>query len=313
MSLLYEIQTSVMQEANSDVGHVLLKLRFLSSRLGSDLLEEWIKYELDGYPEGIPVPDYRKIGVSYTGTFSGAFGSGLKNAPIPLASIRKYAGERWVTYEMRNGIAEVDDLVRSSKHDNGGTIQINASDLILLLQGKIYREMACNSITGLLSVSELAALQFSVRSRVLELTFEFEKKIPDASEITIETPLTAHFQKTSKPTTDIVHQTIYTNNYTVISNSGTGTQSISVSNIRKGDIDDFKNALIEGGIPKADVSELAKIVSNEEPQSKDSPFGSRAKSWIEENLRKSATGGWQISKEIAIRLMTEAAIRYHFN
>ena len=312
MSLLHEIQASVMQETNIDVGQVLLKLRFLSSRLGSDLLEEWIKYELDGYPEGIPVPDYRKIGVSYTGIFSGAFGSGLNNVPIPLALIKKIAGERWVTYEMRKGIAEVDDLVRSSKHDKGGTLQINASDLILLLQGKIYKEMACNSITGLISVSELAALQFSVRNRVLELTIEFEKKIPDASDITIGMPLTALSVKTSKTTTHITHQTIYTNNYTVISNSGTGTQSVSVSNIRKGDIVDFKNALIEGGIPKADVSELARIVSDEEPQSKEEPFGSRAKAWIAENLSKSAKGGWQISKEIAMKLLTEAAMRYYF-
>ena len=45
MSLLREIQTSLMQE-NSDIGPILLKLRFLASRLGSNKLEEWVHYEM---------------------------------------------------------------------------------------------------------------------------------------------------------------------------------------------------------------------------------------------------------------------------
>ena len=142
MSLLREIQASVMQEADIDVGRVLLKLRFLASHLGSDLLEEWIKYELDGYPEGIPVPNYRKMRVSYTGMFTNPNGGSLDNVPIPPALIKKYAGERWVTYEMREGIAEIDDLVRSGKNAKGGALQIEVSDLILLLQGKIYEAIA---------------------------------------------------------------------------------------------------------------------------------------------------------------------------
>jgi hypothetical protein len=59
MSLLREIQASLMQ--GQDIGPILLKLRLLASRLGSDLLEEWVKHESEGYPAHIDVPDYRKI------------------------------------------------------------------------------------------------------------------------------------------------------------------------------------------------------------------------------------------------------------
>ena len=312
MSLLREIQASVMQEADIDVGRVLLKLRFLASRLGSDLLEEWIKYELDGYPEGIPVPNYRKMGVSYTGMFTEPYGGGLNNVPIPLASIKKYAGERWVTYEMRQGIAEIDDLVRSGKNDKDATLQINVSNLILLLQGKIYEGMACNSITGLLSISEVVALQFSVRKRVLDLTIELEKKMPTAGEITIEKPSITLSTETAKTTTRIAHQTIYTDSYTVISNSGTGTQSVSVLNICKGDIGAYEKALIEGGISEVDASELAEIILEEEPQSREEPFGVRAKAWLAENLDTAVKETWKVGKEIAMKLLTEATIQYYF-
>ena len=81
--LLHEIQESVVQEG-ADLGSILLKLRFLASRLGSDVLEEWVKHESEGYPKDVEVPSYRIVGVSYKGTFSGPFGSGIQRPPTPL-------------------------------------------------------------------------------------------------------------------------------------------------------------------------------------------------------------------------------------
>lgn len=68
MGLLHEIQESVVQDG-ADLGSVLLKLRLLAARLGSEVLEEWVKHESEGYPEDAEIPPYRMVGVSYTGTF----------------------------------------------------------------------------------------------------------------------------------------------------------------------------------------------------------------------------------------------------
>ena len=312
MSLLHDIQVSLMQEEVADIGSVLLKLRFLASALGSDLMEEWIRHEVDGYPEGIPVPDYRQIGVSYEGTFHGAYGYSIQNVPIPPYLIKKYAGERWVEFEMRQSVAAVDDLIQSTKSKKNATLQIDAANLILILQGKIYKGMACNSITGFISIAELAALQFSVRKQVLELTIQLEKAIPAAGEIVIGKQSAALPEEAARTATHITHQTIYTDSYTVISNNGAGLQSVSVLNINKGDVGAFEKALIEGGITKTDASELAKIVSKEEPQSQEEPFGERAKAWIAMNIDKVAKGSWQVGKEVVMKLLTEAATQYYF-
>ena len=82
MSLLQKIQESVVNE-KADLGSILLKLRLLASRLGSDLLEEWVKHEAEGYPKDIDVPSYRVVSVSYRGSFSGSFGAAINNAQIP--------------------------------------------------------------------------------------------------------------------------------------------------------------------------------------------------------------------------------------
>ena len=135
LSLLHQIQESVVQDG-SNLGSVLLKLRLLASRLGSDVLEEWVKHESEGYPKEAEVPPYRVVGVSYKGTFFGSFGSGINNAPIPSYLIEKFAGKSWTNHEIRESIAAVDDLVKHSS--DGGSPGIDASNLILLLQGKVY-------------------------------------------------------------------------------------------------------------------------------------------------------------------------------
>ena len=128
MSLLVEIQAAVVED-NSDLGPILLKLRLLAARLGSQPLADWVKHESEGYPTDAPLPDYRVIPASYRGTFFGPFGANISNAPIPSFLIAKFAGDKWNDYDIRQGIASIDELLASSANE-GATISINASNLV---------------------------------------------------------------------------------------------------------------------------------------------------------------------------------------
>ena len=125
MGLLHDIQAAVIQE-NTDLGPILLKLRLLAARLGSQPLAEWVKHESEGYPKEVAIPDYRTLSVSYIGNFSGPFGSGVQNAPISPYLIQKFAGEHWVRYDMRESIAAVDDLLTTST--KGGSLSIGSKE-----------------------------------------------------------------------------------------------------------------------------------------------------------------------------------------
>jgi len=302
MALLHEIQESIVQE-NADLGSILLKLRLLASRLGSDYLEEWVKHESEGYPEDVEVPSYRKAGVIYSGTFSGPFGSGIKNAPIPPYLIKQHAGEHWVNIDIRESIATVDEMVKSTV---GGThLSVDASNLILLLQGKVYEDYACNAVHGIISGTALAEIQQAVRSRILGLTIELEKTIPIAADI--------HFGRDQSSPADadrvqkISHQVIYGNVTTIT--GGPGSQ-ISLS-IAQGDKQAFVRELAHQGIPKDDAAELVDILANEEPDSPDEPFGSRAREWMVENLKKAASGSWKMGITVATKVLSEAALKYY--
>lgn len=303
MSLLQQIQESVVEEG-SDLGSILLKLRLLAARLGSDILEEWVKHESEGYPKDAEVPAYRVVGITYRGTFSGPFGSGIKNAQIPPYLIEKHAGESWTKYEVRESIAAVDEMVKKSA--DGGSFGIDASNLILLLQGKIYEGYACNDVSGSMSATSFYEIQQAVRSKILELTLELEKSVPGAMHVAFGTSASNNTE--TEQVQQISQQIIYGNVSTAV--AGGAGANIAVG-ITERDNNSFIEHLVTAGIPEADASQLAEIMETEEPTSSDEPFGEKAKNWIATNLKKAAEGTWNVGISVATKVLTEAALKYY--
>ncbi len=300
MSLLQQIQEAVVNE-KSDLGSVLLKLRLLAAKLGSDILEEWVKHESEGYPHEIDVPSYRVADVSYRGTFSGVLGSGVKNAPIPSYLIKKYAGDRWIKHEVRDSIAAVEEMVKEIK--DGKTMGLNAADLILALQGKIYEEYSCNEIVASFSPTSFYEIKQTVRNRILELTIELEKSVPGA--INVEFGSSAPNKKETERVQQISQQIIYGDVHNAVAGSG----HVSVA-ITERDSESFVKYLVESGILKSDASELAKIMETENPSTDDS-FGKKAQKWIGDNIKKAADETWNIGVSEAFKVLTKAAIKFY--
>jgi hypothetical protein len=216
MPLLSDIQQDILE--NKSLAPILLKLRFLASRLGSEALEDWVRFEIDGYALESEVPPYRCLGVTYTASFIGFAGSQMKNAPIPPALIEKCASEDWLLHHERQSISAIESLIGSVGSEGGG-LQIDASNLILALQGKLYPGMNCVSVLGKISSGSVVALLGAVRSRVLELTIQIEKSAPIAATVTFGKS-TADPPKTNDASniTNITNQVVY-GNLTSISNS----------------------------------------------------------------------------------------------
>ena len=288
MGLLRNIQLDLMQEG-TDIGSILLKLRLLASRLGSDKLEEWIRYEMEQYPADASLPDYRELPVSYTGTFFHPLGGGIQDVPIPLALIKEYAGEKFLSYRERRGVVAVDHFVR---RDSGkkGTSSFADADLSLLLQGKIYPKMECHSITGHVSMADLASLVFSVRSRVLDLTTEFEKSVPAAADIVMDQQATQLQEKDADKISITVNNRVYG----------------QTTNVKNQNISTLINTLTEGGMPESEAREFAAILSKDQPTSKEKPFGEEGKRWWEKYRAKAGeTGMAELTKRV-----TEAVVQY---
>ncbi|GAA6152158.1 hypothetical protein [Pseudoteredinibacter isoporae] len=304
MSLLQQIQESVVQD-DADLSSILLKLRLLSARLGSNALEAWVRHESEGYPADIAVPSYRHVGVTYTGSFSGSFGAAIKNAQIPPYLIELHAGERWVNHEIRESVAAIGEMVRKNTTE-GGSFGIDASNLILLLQGKIYEDYSCVDVRGSISSTSLYEIQQSVRSRILELTIELERSVPGASHVAFGAKEPE--KKDAEKVQQISQQIIYGDVTTAVANGAGSLVSVAVN---ERDCDSFVKHLVEAGIPEASAIELAEIIASEEPLGAEEPFGAKATKWLVSNLKKAAEGTWNIGVSMATKVLTEAAMKYY--
>lgn len=163
-------------------------------------------------------------------------------------------------------------------------------------------------VTGKISASALTELRNAVRTRVLELTIQLEKSIPTAAEITLGPLATAPAVKDAETVTQITQQIVH-GNVTTISRSGERAQFLL--NIGERDSDALVKALVDAGIAEFDATDLADIVASEEAESKEEPFGTKAKAWFARNISKAADGTWKASVVVATKVLTEAAMRYY--
>jgi len=301
MSLLYDIQSAVLNQG-ADLAPILLKVRLLAAKLGSQPLADWVKHESEGYPDDSTIPDYRIIQVTYTASFVGPFHSGINNAPIPSALIEQLAGENWTRYEMRQSVAAIEQLLGNAESG----LTLDASNLIFKLQGKIYPRYNCISVTGSVSTTGLAEARHLVRSRILELTIELENSVPEAAAI-VTGKLGVGMVAKADQISQITQNIIYGNMTAISARNGA---SITVG-IAAGDVTGLIGFLERSGIDAKDAKEFGAIVASEKPESVEEPFGPKAKKWLIDNLRKAAGGTWKIGISVATDLIKEAALRYY--
>jgi AbiTii len=175
MSLLREIQHDVAG-SGSDAATVLRKCKILASRLHSMEFDQWLAWELDGYPLSQQTPDYRRLTVTHYASFH----DGVWNVPkaaVPLQLVPEEHREAFTFIEFRDGIAKADSLARSKN-----VITIERPEAIFALQGKMYPEMNCHHVWGEISSIEFQQLLSAVRNRVLDFSLKVEAENPNSGE-----------------------------------------------------------------------------------------------------------------------------------
>jgi DNA-binding transcriptional regulator YhcF (GntR family) len=307
MSLLSEIQGSLLKEGAS-LELTLLKLRFLASRMGSHVLEDWVRHEVEGYPGNITVPEYRRTGIIFSGTLTDGH-TILNDVPIPLAIIEQYAGKHGVTREFREGMAEIESAITRAQKET--KVEIDASNLQLLIQDKIYKGMICVSLRGIINLGVFIRIQSSVRAKILELTINLEKTVPAIKDISfgektdvLPAPAVA---AANSATQSIVYN--ISAPVTQIVTSGS-VERISLE-IAQGDINNLISELSRAGIPKKEAHELAEIVADEKPSEQTGTLGERTRRWLGDKISGASGLAWGMTREVITDILTEAVKKYY--
>lgn len=185
MSLLREIQNDAVS-SETDVSALLRKCKILAARLGNAEFKAWIESELNGYDDIAALPDYRKLSVESVGHFSGPFGSGMRNAPIPSSCLPQEFRDHVTHSFLSQPISHYSSLLVSRKRNQ---FQENwPADVVALVGRSIYQNMVCVSAWKVIPANSIAALCDTIRTRVLNFCLEIESQDPNAGEAPLNQP-----------------------------------------------------------------------------------------------------------------------------
>ncbi len=300
MTLIEEIQRDAV-DSKSDLGALLRKCKLLAARLGSGPLEEWLLCESSGYPEASEVPAYRSWGLELKGNFAGPFGSGIRNAPIPMICVPDKFRDALMNYRCRQSIASIEELL---KEDHGGTLQVSTGDLAVVLGTRVYGNQNCMQAWAEISATHLVEVLNAVRNRVLDFALAVWKEAPTAGETGAERTTTIEASRVSQ----IFNTTVYGGAANLV---GSANNAPVTFNVSQGDFQSLKRLLEEKGVNVTDIEQLREAVQSEPVATGGKGFGPRVSSWIANMVKKAADGSWQIGLGAAGQLLAEGISKFY--
>jgi hypothetical protein len=300
--LLREIQRDAV-DGNFDLSTLLRKCVVLAARLGHQPLNNWAQWELNGYSEERDVPNYRILkGVHSFGTFVGAFGSEIKNAPLSVLGLPERFRENFANPEVRESVRAIVEIISSNR--NEGTIRWPwPPEACQIFDHTGYRDdLRLVEARMLVPVSTFVGIVDTVRNRVLDFALELEKLDIGPGEA-IPQP------ETKAEISQIFHQTIYG----PVSNVGTAETISQTMVVPSGDLERLKSRVREIGIPDPDVQDLEKAIDADKKASKPEKghFGNNVGRWLGEMMSKAATGAVKAAPEAIATVVTRVLKDYH--
>lgn len=300
MTLLEEIQSSAI-DANSDLATLLRKCKLLATRIRNQPLEDWLIWESNGYPADVQVPDYRIWPLEVKGHFTGPFGSGITNAPIPLSLIPEKYRKSYQRYQCRQSIASIEALLRLP---DKGRVQVASGDLALILGEKVYSDQCCIQAWAEFGTGHLVELVNAVRNRILDFALALWKEAPEAG----DSPNAPTTQLKDSQITQIFNTTVYGGAANLV---GTSSASTIAFNIGSKDFPSLERVLQENGLQKENIKELQVALEAEPEPLSEERFGPKVSAWIARMMGKAAEGTWDISLGAAGNLLAQAIAKYY--
>ena len=186
MSLLREIQNlASCSSRDIDLSSLLRKCKILSARLNHHEFKVWVEKELNGYESDEELPSYRIMKVMSKGHFSGAFGSGLRNANIPTYIVDKEYREYIEHAYLTLGIGGLESLISNSP--DGIIRQVWTPELLSIWGEKFYEDMYCIEAWKVIPVATIENILNIVRNKILSFVLEIEAENPEAGDVKMNT------------------------------------------------------------------------------------------------------------------------------
>lgn len=287
-------------DSSVSLSDVLRRAKVLASQLRDEGFKTWVDNELKGYPQEYDLPDYRLIQTAVLGTFSGPFGSMVKNTMIPTYNLPEGIQKIAKEVHLGHSVRELEEMAKQEelRHTWPAEMVMAIRDDIKMSGGyvlvEVHQPISSGTVQGVLD---------AVRNRLLDFILELQGFKPD---------LLAEGSSLDDLPPDKVSQifnvTIY-GDHSILAGGRSVTQQVFQS-VQQNQKDDLINYLRELGIEDADLKELLEAVEHDGQPEKDR-FGPRVSDWLGKMVSKAASGVWKTALATAPTLISKALASYY--
>jgi hypothetical protein len=298
MTLLDEIKLDLTNE-NAALSNTLRKAKILASKLRLPEIKDWLKYELEGYPDRYKLPEYRIFKAINFGTFSGPYQSIARNITLPVYnlpdSLKDFANKLRIT----EGIGELEFMLNNESK----TIQRKwTQEQILIARENVEMENGMVLVDAYQPISEslIAGIIDNIKNKLLDFVLDLEN-----SDINITDTINKQTEKDK--IRNMFHINIYGNDNIVTSGENI---SQNIEQVKPNDINSLLQYINSLGIDKEDMLSLKNAIKcDKEPAPGN--FGDRVKKWLGNIITKASSGASKISFELVTKLAIEALKKYY--
>lgn len=295
MSLLKRIQDTTL-EKNCDVATLLRLCKVFAAQASANEMTDWVDHELSGYPDGNNLPGYRMLRATSKGHFSGPFGSGLRDADIPIHCLPQKFRDIYRVAAITQSVSSLQATVEDA---SGSTLTLPwPSEAVHLFGRDMYENMHCLQAWKVITVGSLLGILDAVKTRVLDFTLALQKLHPEL--MTAENP----DPKMASP--QELRQTFNTTIYGAVGAIANASQGVTQQvTINQGDRPALERELAAHGVPPGAIKELHEAITADTATLKEGPagFGPRVKEWLGSAVLKVSSGLWTTTLETAGKVL----------
>ncbi|MCK4140391.1 hypothetical protein HFK85_23965 [Ralstonia pseudosolanacearum] len=248
-------------------------------------MEQWVDWELQGYPDGVDLPSYRVTPVVSYGSFVGPFGMNAPKLQVPVGVLPEHLRERHAVARMTHAISSYENLVQGKKPP---FVKIDWNvGLAIKYASTLTPDMQCVAAWMELPIGAIDRLLDVIKTAVLAYAIEVEKLSPDAGELPVGSKPISEDRLTQ------IFNTHIAGNVGNVANASTGVTQTATVQVGQGDWEALRLYLQSLGLFETDFAGLKRDL--DEARAAGPATSEKPASWIGQlvgkGMRKAAGVG----------------------
>lgn len=301
MKLIDDI-VDLLSDCNGSLTEALLKTKVLMHKIGHKELAEWVNDELNGYPEGKPVPPYRIINSRLVGHVQNSVHV-HNNFTLPTQHLSEKDGKWFLERELRESISVLEPMAKIPE----GHLTIPVGPEFHHLIDKVLNGYWVQRMWIQVEPTQILHGLTEVRSRLLDFVLGLQDQLGEVSENEVKEVAK------SIDASAMFHGAVFGDNTTVV--IGDKNTTHIKNEVKKGDFESLASVLRSAGLEQADIDTLGAAIEQDKGQvnADAQQLGPAVKGWMSQMLDKAINAAWNIELGVAGGLLTNALQAYYFS